>query len=82
MAGAWLASARPWHACRWRAWCAQGPGWHIGGAVDLAGAREAFEARCLIEVQCAGLAAQRATVEEIAAIRATLDDGEDGGARR
>jgi DNA-binding FadR family transcriptional regulator len=27
-------------------------------------------------VQCAGLAAQRATDEEIAAIRATLDDGE------
>ncbi len=44
--------------------------------LDLAGAREAFEARCLIEMQCAGLAAQRATDEEIAAIRATLDDGE------
>ena len=44
--------------------------------LDLAGAREAFEARCLIEVQCAGLAAQRASDEEIAAIRATLDDGE------
>src|SRR3954468_6920135 len=44
--------------------------------LDLAGAREAFEARCLIEVQCAGLAAQRATDDEIAAIRATLDDGE------
>src|SRR3954470_5089996 len=29
--------------------------------LDLASAREAFEARCLIEVQCAGLAAQRAT---------------------
>jgi DNA-binding GntR family transcriptional regulator len=44
--------------------------------LDLTGAREAFEARCLVEVQCAGLAAQRATDEEIAAIRATLDDGE------
>ena len=44
--------------------------------LDLAGAREAFEARCLIEVQCAGLAAKRATDQEIAAIRATLDDGE------
>ena len=44
--------------------------------LDLSGAREAFEARCLIEVQCACLAAQRATEEEIAAIRATLADGE------
>src|SRR3954462_14271394 len=44
--------------------------------LDLAGAREAFEARCLIEVQCAGLAAQRATEQEIAAIRATLEEGE------
>jgi DNA-binding GntR family transcriptional regulator len=44
--------------------------------LDLAGAREAFEAHCLIEVQCAGLAAQRASEEEIAAIRATLADGE------
>src|SRR6202012_4090886 len=44
--------------------------------LDLTGAREAFEARCLVEVHCAGLAAQRATSEEIAAIRATLDDGE------
>ncbi len=44
--------------------------------LDLAGAREAFEARCLIEVQCAGLAAQRASEEEIAAIRATLENGE------
>ena len=44
--------------------------------LDLTGAREAFEARCLIEVHCAGLAAQHASEEEIAAIRATLDDGE------
>lgn len=44
--------------------------------LDLVAAREAFEARCLIEVQCAGLAAANATDSEIAAIRATLDDGE------
>ena len=44
--------------------------------LDIVGAREAFEARCLIEVHCAGLAAAHATDEEIAAIRATLDDGE------
>ena len=44
--------------------------------LDLMGAREAFEARCLIEVHCAGLAAQHATPDEIAAIRATLDEGE------
>jgi DNA-binding GntR family transcriptional regulator len=44
--------------------------------LDLMGAREAFEARCLIEVYCAGLAAQHASDAEIAAIRATLDDGE------
>jgi DNA-binding GntR family transcriptional regulator len=44
--------------------------------LDLMGAREAFEARCLIEVHCAGLAAQHASDAEIAAIRATLDDGE------
>lgn len=45
--------------------------------LDLVGAREAFEARCLVEVHCAGLAAQNASDEEIAAIRATLDHGED-----
>lgn len=44
--------------------------------LDLMGAREAFEARRLIEVHCAGLAAAHATDAEIAAIRATLDDGE------
>jgi DNA-binding GntR family transcriptional regulator len=44
--------------------------------LDLVGAREAFEARRLIEVHCAGLAAQHATDAEIAVIRATLDDGE------
>jgi DNA-binding GntR family transcriptional regulator len=40
------------------------------------GAREAFEARRLIEVHCAGLAATHASDAEIGAIRATLDDGE------
>src|SRR5580693_10768015 len=45
--------------------------------LDLVGAREAFEARCLIEVHCAGLAAQNANEEEIAEIRATLDNGEE-----
>ena len=44
--------------------------------LDLMGAHEAFEARCLVEVHCAGLAAQHASEAEIAAIRATLDDGE------
>lgn len=44
--------------------------------LDLPGAREAFEARSLIEVHCAGLAAARASDDEIAAIRATLDEGE------
>ena len=44
--------------------------------LDLMGAREAFEARCLVEVHCAGLAAQHASDAEIDAIRATLDDGE------
>ena len=44
--------------------------------LDLMGAREAFEARCLIEVHCAGLAAAHASDEEIAAIRAALDEGE------
>jgi len=45
--------------------------------LDLLGAREAFEARCLVEVHGAGLAAQHASEEEIASIRATLDEGED-----
>jgi DNA-binding GntR family transcriptional regulator len=44
--------------------------------LDLMGAREAFEARRLIEVHCAGLAAAHASDAEIAGIRATLDDGE------
>jgi DNA-binding GntR family transcriptional regulator len=52
----------------------------VGTAVaplDLVGAREAFEARCLVEVHCAGLAAQSASDEEIVGIRATLDNGEE-----
>jgi len=44
--------------------------------LDIVGAREAFEARRLIEVHCAGLAATHASDEQIAQIRATLDDGE------
>ncbi|HMH65481.1 MAG TPA: GntR family transcriptional regulator [Rhizomicrobium sp.] len=44
--------------------------------LDLMGAREAFEARCLIEVHCAGLAAANASEAQIAAIRATLEEGE------
>lgn len=44
--------------------------------LDVISAREAFEARCLIEVHCAALAAQHATEAEIDAIRATLADGE------
>lgn len=44
--------------------------------LDLMGAREAFEARRLIEVHCAGLAAAHASDAEVAAIRATLDSGE------
>jgi len=45
-------------------------------AVDLKNTLEAFEARRLIEVHCAGLAAVHASDEEIAAICATLDEGE------
>jgi DNA-binding GntR family transcriptional regulator len=44
--------------------------------LDLPEAREAFEARALIEVECARLAATKASEAEIAAIRATLNDGE------
>jgi DNA-binding GntR family transcriptional regulator len=44
--------------------------------LDLTEARDAFEARALIEVECARLAAIKAGVHEIAAIRATLKDGE------
>jgi DNA-binding GntR family transcriptional regulator len=44
--------------------------------LDLVEARDAFEARCLVEIQCAGLAAVHASNEAIAAIGATLADGE------
>src|SRR5471030_177013 len=44
--------------------------------LDLMEAREAFEARALIEVECARLAAVTASDEQIAAIRATLKNGE------
>lgn len=48
----------------------------IVSPLDLAEAREAFAARALIEVECARLAATKASDAEIAAIRATLDGGE------
>ena len=49
--------------------------------LDLMDAREAFAARALVEVECAGLAARYASDEEVEAIRATLDDGEAAIAR-
>jgi DNA-binding GntR family transcriptional regulator len=50
-------------------------------ALDLMEAREAFAARALVEIECAALASRFATEPEIAAIRATLDDGESAIAR-
>ena len=44
--------------------------------LDLAEARDAFEARRLVEIHCAGLAAETASAEDIAAIAATLANGE------
>jgi DNA-binding GntR family transcriptional regulator len=44
--------------------------------LDPVEACEAFEARALIEVECAGLAARKASDADIAAIRATLAGGE------
>jgi DNA-binding GntR family transcriptional regulator len=44
--------------------------------LDLAEARDAFEARRLVEIHCAALAAEQASAEDIAAIRATLAEGE------
>ena len=44
--------------------------------LDLGDAREAFAARTLIEVECARLAAIKASDSDIAAIRATLEGGE------
>ena len=44
--------------------------------MDPEDARDAFAARALIEIECAGLAARHATKAEAAAIHATLDVGE------
>ena len=44
--------------------------------LDLMEAREAFAARALVEVECAGLAARLATDADIAAIQSTLNEGE------
>jgi DNA-binding GntR family transcriptional regulator len=44
--------------------------------LDLMEAREAFAARALVEIECAGLAARFATAADIEAIRATLDVGD------
>ena len=49
--------------------------------LDLMEAREAFAARALVEIECAGLAARFATEAEIAAIRATLEGGENAIAK-
>ena len=48
----------------------------IVAPLDLIEAREAFEARALIEVECARLAAANASLPQIAAIKLTLKDGE------
>jgi DNA-binding GntR family transcriptional regulator len=48
----------------------------IVAPLDLMEAREAFEARALIEVECARLAATKASKLEVAAIQATLAQGE------
>lgn len=49
--------------------------------LDLIEARDAFGARALVEVECAGLAARLATDADIAAIRATLNEGESAIAK-
>ncbi len=49
--------------------------------LDLMEAREAFAARALVEIECAGLAARFAGQDEVEAIRATLDEGEAAIAR-
>src|ERR1700760_509342 len=49
----------------------------IVSPLDLMDARDAFEARALIEVECARLAALKAGPDEIAVIRDTLADGEE-----
>ncbi len=48
----------------------------IVSPLDLMEAREAFEARALIEVECARLAATKASDAQIAAIKATLEGGD------
>ena len=45
-------------------------------ALDLGEAREAFAARALVEIECAGLASRFATEADIATIRETLAGGE------
>src|SRR6185312_4726315 len=45
-------------------------------SLDLMEAREAFAARALVEIECAGLASRFATEADIAAIRATLAGAE------
>ena len=49
--------------------------------LDLMEAREAFAARALVEIECAGLAARFAGEEEVEVIRATLAEGEAAIAR-
>lgn len=49
--------------------------------LDPDDAREAFAARALVEIECAGLAARHASDPEIAAIQATLADGEEAIAK-
>ena len=49
--------------------------------LDLMEAREAFAARALVEIECAGLAARVASEADIAAIRATLEGGENAIAK-
>ncbi len=44
--------------------------------LDLAGARDAFEARRLVEIHCAGLAAAQGSATDIAAIGAAMAGGE------
>jgi DNA-binding GntR family transcriptional regulator len=49
--------------------------------LDLMEAREAFAARALVEIECAGLAARFATEADLAAIRATFEGGENAIAK-
>ncbi len=44
--------------------------------LDLMEAREAFAARALVEVECAGLAARFATAADVTSMRAALERGE------